>query len=236
LKNKNVTCELFWCYLFSSPQNKKDPFTANAVWHLSSNWRTLCSVLVLAVIVIISNPIAFSTFRSCSAHQTLHPSNVFVWFSVKATTTTMRFLSLIYALSLFTAIAAAPEEDRIVELPLFGIPPTPQYSGYLDGTDGCDTTANGDFCKVHYWYASAATELMDDDDDDDAPVVLWLNGGPGSSSILGLLQENGPLLINSFGGLMENPCECNALCHAICHSLVIHTQRPLISCSQQNCL
>jgi hypothetical protein len=63
-----------------------------------------------------------------------------VWFSAKATTTTttsnhnrqitttMRFLSLIYALSLFTAIAAAPEEDRMVELPLFGIPPTPQYS------------------------------------------------------------------------------------------------------------
>jgi hypothetical protein len=73
LKNKNVTCELFWCNLFSSTK-KKDPFTANALWHLS-NWRTLCSVLVLAVI-IISNPIAFSTFRSCSAHQTLHPSNV----------------------------------------------------------------------------------------------------------------------------------------------------------------
>ena len=121
----------------------------------------------------------------------------------------MRLLSLalVPALSLFTAVAAAPEEDRIVELPLFGTPPTPQYSGYLDGTDGCDTTVNGAFCKIHYWYA--ASEL------DDAPVVLWLNGGPGSSSILGLLQENGPLLMNSSGGLMENPCECNAPCHAM---------------------
>lgn len=45
--------------------------------------------------------------------------------------------------------SAAPEEDRISSLPSFGAPPTPQYSGYLDGTDGCDTSVNGDECKIH---------------------------------------------------------------------------------------
>ena len=39
----------------------------------------------------------------------------------------------------------------------------------------------------------------------DKPVVLWLNGGPGSSSVLGMLQENGPMLIAKDGGLHHNP-------------------------------
>lgn len=51
-----------------------------------------------------------------------------------------------------------------------------------------------------YWYATA-----EGDAPETKPVVLWLNGGPGSSSTLGFLQELGPLLLNNTGGLHANP-------------------------------
>jgi serine carboxypeptidase-like clade 1 len=97
-------------------------------------------------------------------------------------------------------IHAAPLEDLIEHLPGYDRRPTTQFSGFLDATAGCDTSVNGKYCKLHYWLNLAST-----DNPLKSPVVLWLNGGPGSSSIIGLLQENGPLLMNATGGFMENP-------------------------------
>lgn len=114
-------------------------------------------------------------------------------------------------------------EDLVQELPDYGKPPTPHFSGYLDGSKGCNTEVNGPLCQIHYWFALA------EEDSAKAPVVLWLNGGeyclvyvikiflvvsfiltikfegPGSSSILGFLQENGPLMMSAKGTLMDNP-------------------------------
>ena len=33
----------------------------------------------------------------------------------------------------------------------------------------------------------------------DAPVLLWLQGGPGGSSLFGLFIENGPLMVDANG-------------------------------------
>ena len=92
---------------------------------------------------------------------------------------------------------SAPSEDSVTSLPGFGIPPQPQWSGFLPSGEN---VATGGEATLHYWFAQSSRS-----DAANAPVVLWLNGGPGSSSILGMLQEHGPLLINSTGGLMENP-------------------------------
>jgi serine carboxypeptidase-like clade 1 len=98
-----------------------------------------------------------------------------------------------------TAAASSALQDLVQELPGYGPPPTTQFSGYLDASAGCDLETNGPLCQLHYWFALAETDAAS------APVVLWLNGGPGSSSILGFVQELGPLLMNATGGFLENP-------------------------------
>jgi len=70
---------------------------------------------------------------------------------------------------LLVCIQAAPLDDLVTHLPDYGPPSTTHFSGYLDATAGCDTEADGSFCKIHYWSAMAEVE-----DPMSAPVVLWL--------------------------------------------------------------
>lgn len=60
------------------------------------------------------------------------------------------------------------------------------YSGYLDVTETK---------KLHYVFVESMGNPRSD------PVVIWLNGGPGCSSLLGLFQENGPIYVDT--GVME---------------------------------
>ena len=101
----------------------------------------------------------------------------------------------LYAAPLLAVLAAAaPAEDAVHLLPGFGAPPTPQHAGFLDASAAEPGT------RLFYWFAQC-----EEADWKACPTVLWLNGGPGSSSILGMLQEQGPILIDSGGGLIENP-------------------------------
>jgi carboxypeptidase C (cathepsin A) len=63
--------------------------------------------------------------------------------------------------------------------------PSTHYSGYIPV--GKLSGSNG---NLHYWLIEAEKEAAT------APVVLWLNGGPGSSSLIGLLTENGQIMTN----------------------------------------
>ena len=55
-----------------------------------------------------------------------------------------------------------------------------QYTGWLDV----------DHKHIFFWYFDSRTSPDKD------PLVLWLTGGPGSSSMIALFSENLPCLIN----------------------------------------
>lgn len=96
-------------------------------------------------------------------------------------------------LSIQTAVAT-PTSDYVPSLPGYGKPPTPQYSGFLNASKAEPGT------MLHYWFAAAKSESWSQ-----APLIVWFNGGPGSSSVLGMLQEQGPLIIDKAGKLVDNP-------------------------------
>jgi cathepsin A (carboxypeptidase C) len=69
-------------------------------------------------------------------------------------------------------VQAAPLEDLVENLPSFGKPPTPQFSGYLDASKGCDQATNGPVCKLHYWLALSDDKVKNPID---APVRMAAN-------------------------------------------------------------
>ncbi len=79
-------------------------------------------------------------------------------------------------------VSAAPADHEIITLPGWqGSLPSKQYSGYLDITKSK---------HYHYWFVESENEPGKD------PIVLWLNGGPGCSSLDGFLYEHGPFRLN----------------------------------------
>ncbi|WKX93684.1 hypothetical protein Q1695_011165 [Nippostrongylus brasiliensis] len=82
-------------------------------------------------------------------------------------------------------VDAAPSADLVVNLPSLNFSPNfSSYSGYLSAsaTD-----------KFHYWLTESQRDPSKD------PLILWLNGGPGCSSIGGLIEELGPFKVKDYG-------------------------------------
>ncbi|KAK2596159.1 carboxypeptidase C [Conoideocrella luteorostrata] len=83
-----------------------------------------------------------------------------------------------------------------------GVDTVKQYSGYLDDDDTDK--------HLFYWFFESRSNPSKD------PVVLWLNGGPGCSSFIGLFDELGPSTIpNSDLKPVSNPYSWNSNANVI---------------------
>ena len=89
-------------------------------------------------------------------------------------------------LSSLLLATGAPAADEITSLPGWsGALPSKWYSGYVNVTASMDREM-----LVHYVYIESEGDAAHD------PTILWTNGGPGASSMFGLLVELGPLILN----------------------------------------
>lgn len=71
------------------------------------------------------------------------------------------------------------------------------YSGYFQVSDTH---------HLHYWFVESQNDAMKD------PLIFWFNGGPGCSSLDGLLNEMGPYVIGDDGKtLHHNPHAWNQM-------------------------
>ncbi|KAF8968259.1 Alpha/Beta hydrolase protein [Flammula alnicola] len=86
-------------------------------------------------------------------------------------------------------------------------PAVKQYSGYLDVAEDK---------HLFFWFFESRTAPKD------APLILWLNGGPGCSSSTGLLFELGPCSIANDGhNVTSNPYSWNK------HANIIFLDQPV---------
>jgi carboxypeptidase C (cathepsin A) len=80
--------------------------------------------------------------------------------------------------------ARSKDEDKVTKL-----------EGYPDFTDKFDMYSGylpiNDTSKIlHYMFVTSQNDPTTD------PLLIWFNGGPGCSSMLGFMQEHGPFVMN----------------------------------------
>ncbi|RKF81595.1 Carboxypeptidase Y-like protein A [Golovinomyces cichoracearum] len=86
--------------------------------------------------------------------------------------------------------------SKKVDPSLLSVDTVKQYSGYLDDNENDK--------HLFYWFFESRNDPEND------PVILWLNGGPGCSSLTGLFVELGPASIDKNIHLVHNPYSWNS--------------------------
>ena len=98
----------------------------------------------------------------------------------------MRLSSALLCLTMLHKVAGEVPGDRVGSLPGFsGTLPTKHWSGYIKVQN-----PHGGNAFLHYYLVENSEQKAD------APTLLWNNGGPGSSSLMGMMTENGPYTLN----------------------------------------
>ncbi|KAM0737935.1 hypothetical protein ACQRIT_007939 [Beauveria bassiana] len=93
------------------------------------------------------------------------------------------------------SIANYSLRGKSVDPSSLGVDKVKQYTGYLDD--------NAKDKHLFYWFFESRNDPAKD------PVVLWLSGGPGCSSMTGLFFELGPAKITSSIKVVNNPDSWN---------------------------
>uniref|UniRef100_G3PTQ8 Carboxypeptidase n=1 Tax=Gasterosteus aculeatus aculeatus TaxID=481459 RepID=G3PTQ8_GASAC len=102
----------------------------------------------------------------------------------------------------FVVSRAQYAPDEVTHLPGMSFKPNyRQWSGHLQARPGK---------FLHYWFVTSQRDPVKD------PLVLWLNGGPGCSSLDGFLSENGPFHVNDNGATVyENTFSWNKIANVL---------------------
>jgi carboxypeptidase C (cathepsin A) len=114
-------------------------------------------------------------------------------------------LTVAFVSGILESYHCQPQSEFVASLPdmnggnnfTFGM-----YSGYI--------SLPGTSKQIHYLLAESQQNGTDD------PLVIWFNGGPGCSSMLGFMQEHGPFIMDSGSpNIRANPYSWNNQSHML---------------------